>query len=151
MRFSKTWIAVAIGVCGSLQPAWAGNYCFLGPGMGCGNNTGKADSTSVRPIGPAPQLPDNSSVLPPTPSLDTMSQAALAAANNQLQKYSTGYGVYGPLPAGYKNVMQLPLTTPGSYSATDNCGTPTTVYPFLAYNGTTYVVDFWSASTVYCN
>jgi hypothetical protein len=152
LLMSRNAISAAIAVAffgAPLSPALAGNYCYLGPGMGCGNTSGQADSTNVHPVGPAPPL--TGGILRPSPSLDALSEAALAASNGQLPKYSTGYGHYGPLPSGYRNVLQLPMTTPGTYSSTDVCGAPTPVYPFLAYNGTSYVVDFWTQTGQYCS
>ncbi len=133
-------VAMAFG--SSLPLAEAGNYCGLGiPGLGCGVTNAMTDSTGSGWVGPAPQLNPGGGVIPSQNS-DAMAQAIMQAENGQLAVYWHGY-YNNPPPGGFQDVMLLPYT-----AARDPAGSGVpqiTDYPYLASNGSQYVIDFFES------
>lgn len=151
-KFSTISAALALAFGSTLPMARAGNYCYFGPGMGCGNTSGMTDSTGSGWVGPAPQLP-NASPLLPSQGSDAMAQAIIAAENGQLSTYyprgqycGGPYSCGGPSspPGGYTMVAALPSgpspadipawRDPGAHSCTSG------YFPYLYSNGSQYVL-----------
>ena len=144
-------VALALALGPGLPAADAGNYCYFGPGMGCGNNSGMADSTTVgRGVGPAPQVG-----IPAWggQSSDAMAQAIIAAENGQLSTYYPRgqycgglYSCGGPSspPGGYTMVAALPSgPSPADIPAWRDPGADSCTsgyFPYLYSNGSQYVL-----------
>lgn len=145
LKHSTISVAVALTLGAGLPLARAGNYCFLGPGMGCGNTSGMADSTTVGPgVGPAPPEP---SPAWGGQSTDALAQAINAAENGQLPTYA--YFAYGqPSPPGGWSVLEALARGPagpwGYQTTTPQWEMPTWCaqgnVPYLLYNGSSYAL-----------
>ena len=143
IKFKPTVIAamVAMTFGSSLPVAKAGNYCGLGiPGLGCGDTSGMTDSTGSGWVGPAQQLSPGGVI--PGQNSDALAQAIMQAENGQLAVYWHGY-YNNPPPGGFQDVVQLPYTASRDPAGSGVPGI--TDYPFLASNGSQYVLDFYES------
>jgi hypothetical protein len=135
--------------------------------MGCGNNSGKADSTGVTPLGPAEQLHSGSPILPP--QSDALTTALINGRNGTLPVYymdtaGAGRTPYGPPPSGYQLVMALPSSSNSWFASAnanaaaiqanaesiynlEGCGNVPGVYtysPYIYSNGSQFVTVWQS-------
>lgn len=143
-KLSVMSAALALAFGSALPLARAGNYCYLGPGMGCGNYSGMTDSTGSGWVGPAQPL--TGGVLPSQGS-DTLAQAINAAENGQLPTYA--YFAYGqPSPPGGWSVLEALARGPAGpweyQTSTPQWEMPTWCaagnVPYLLYNGSSYAL-----------
>lgn len=110
-------------------------------GMGCGGNTGTADSTLVPNVGPAPQLPNGGSTFLPSGGGATAYQQAMAEmANNQLPQLP-----WSAAQTGAQIVGAIPFTV----TAVGGCSSYTTAVNLFVWNGQYYQQGSYDPNATY--
>lgn len=117
----------------------AASLCYLPGasqmGMGCGGNTGTADSTLVPNVGAA--LASSTNQAPWGGGASAYQQAMQAMSNNQLPQIPLAYTSVlapGSIPAGAQIVGSLPYTV----IAAGGCSSYTNQVNLIAWNGQYY-------------